>query len=384
MGYSAMGSMVTTVLQDMAKSQVEAFEERCHVIIAQDGGGGAVHNPPTTPSSIPGASHAKPTLAVPAPPRPPAHPAHHGREVAAIARAVDHLCAAHTSHREARAGTAEEEPRVEFGLKNFTQVCTALRSDFPGFEKLCEWPALRTAVFSALVALRRGTIPAKGGGEREEQGEYPVAETTHVVPLWHLAQCIYVLIEAAPEHRVRGLFDLMDVDHDGLLTRRELQDALSNHMRAVATAVREIVRYRWEHGGGQRGQDSIVGGAMGDAGSERALRAIDRVVREVEIEIPDAVDQIFHDVGAEVSETISYEAWQLEWKQHPELLEMMSVRSIGSLAEWVCDDEGGAEDDGGDSRGGSGDGGSGGGSMGRIEGVGPSSGGQNGNAGARR
>eukprot|EP00617_Octactis_speculum_P008087 CAMPEP_0185780276 /NCGR_PEP_ID=MMETSP1174-20130828/98597_1 /TAXON_ID=35687 /ORGANISM="Dictyocha speculum, Strain CCMP1381" /LENGTH=453 /DNA_ID=CAMNT_0028469777 /DNA_START=132 /DNA_END=1493 /DNA_ORIENTATION=+ len=181
----------------------------------------------------------------------------------------------------------------------FESTCFALR-DLSGFTQMSENEALRRAVFSALQILE---VDNKGIS----------------LPLEHVARTLFVLVQAPPLIHAKLLFTMIDLDHDGVLNRRELTRALERHMDAVGNAVRHLLRIRAEKRDSAEDRSRSV---------RTATAHVDSLLAEVRSEVPSAVQQLLDDFDVNRSGSISLKEWERGMKRHPELMEMMSVHGM--------------------------------------------------------
>ncbi|CAN0367543.1 unnamed protein product [Ectocarpus sp. 12 AP-2014] len=219
----------------------------------------------------------------------------------------------------------------------FQAACADLakEDDFAEFQKLADNDGLSSAVYSSLKylmrrRLRRGLTSLKGSAG--EEAKACLAMKTRGVPegaLLEFAISVYMMVQASAEDRALYIFSILDTNGNKQLDRQELQAALLLYMKSLARVIPTVVAHELEDMGRLIDIDS-------EQVQEEIVSVVDELMHEVTAEIPRAVEQIFEELGVIEAGCISEDEWEGAWQNFPELLDMMSLRGLGKTAHWAA------------------------------------------------
>ncbi|CBN79889.1 conserved unknown protein [Ectocarpus siliculosus] len=233
-----------------------------------------------------------------------------------------------------RGGGAEDDGLT---AAQFQAACADLakEDDFAEFKKLADNDGLSSAVYSSLKylmrrRLRRGLTSLKGSAG--EEAKACLAMETRGVPegaLLEFAISVYMMVQASAEDRALYIFSILDTNGNKQLDRQELQAALLLYMKSLARVIPTVVAHELEDMGRLIDIDS-------EQVQEEIVSVVDELMHEVTAEIPRAVEQIFEELGVIEAGCISEDEWEGAWQNFPELLDMMSLRGLGKTAHWAA------------------------------------------------
>jgi hypothetical protein len=118
---------------------------------------------------------------------------------------------------------------------------------------------------------------------------------------------------------------MADFNGSGRINQAELERMLQSHLRVVSAAVPWLMEQ----------SNSLPGEAGVEALQDRVARVTGLLRSEVESEVPAAVAQIFADLDQDSSDDISAAEWELAWRTHPELVDLMSLEGMNRMVHWA-------------------------------------------------
>mmetsp|Transcript_14441 Transcript_14441/g.18932 ORF Transcript_14441/g.18932 Transcript_14441/m.18932 type:complete len:460 (-) Transcript_14441:227-1606(-) len=193
-------------------------------------------------------------------------------------------------------------------LPAFESACRELALTYPGFYELSEDSTLVATLYNSLH-------------------KFLYHESMRPRPKQFMSQ-VYAIVQACPEVRARMLFDMMDRNSDGKVTPEGMKRVFQVYLSAISQVIPELVCKKM----------STFGGVDADQCSTETWELVQEIMKEVQSEIPEAVSQVFLEVGADPTDGsgITIQDWERAWHLHPDLLEIISIRNMNRLVHWVA------------------------------------------------
>lgn len=205
---------------------------------------------------------------------------------------------------------ADKDGKLYYG--GFTAACLALSDEYEDLKDIGESAALAGAVFSSFE--------------------------THATPkdwlsLDEFVVGVYLMTKGTFEQKAHSLFDIVNKRGDGKITREELTQAMQQRICAVKKLFPKLLRdqVRLQMANKQLEELSTVQ----DAAMASSVEAIEKLMEEVEKEIPLAVNQIFRESDLDQDDYICEQEWMFAWQAHPEFVELLTIDGMKKMAEWA-------------------------------------------------
>jgi coenzyme Q-binding protein COQ10 len=222
---------------------------------------------------------------------------------------------------------AVDNEKLYFGA--FVKACRELGCDHDDLRHIGENSALAGAIFSSF--------------------EY-CSTPKDWLNLEEFTVGVYLMTKGTAEEKAHTLFHIIDVGGDGKISRDELRHAMERRIRTVKNIFPKLladqVKLQME---GSNSSTQAVGAAT-DVAMTDGLAVIEKLMEEIEQDIPLAVNQIFLEADLDQDDFITQDEWLFAWQLHPEFVELMTIDGMKKVAQWASvvstEDSDGDESDG--------------------------------------
>eukprot|EP00300_Choanocystis_sp_HF-7_P011957 c17687_g1_i2.p1 GENE.c17687_g1_i2~~c17687_g1_i2.p1 ORF type:complete len:347 (-),score=108.26 c17687_g1_i2:221-1261(-) len=194
-------------------------------------------------------------------------------------------------------------------LPEFEKAFESLRGKYPAFQNISNNSALIATLFSQ--------FDLSGNGR---------------VDLEEFLTGVYLMGRADNEEKARFMFDLIDSDKDGFVSRSELELAISKHFDQVARVVPRFIRDQANRYG--CGQSSADNDRVQEAAAQ-SMVMIDIVMKEIQESVPALVGDVFERFDSKQADRIAFQEWMAAIEKVPELLDMMSIDRLSAMVQWA-------------------------------------------------
>lgn len=223
-------------------------------------------------------------------------------------------------HRHANA-------RERLDYVGFCGACAELGEHYQDLKPIAESSVVAGAVFSSLET---SAAPSRDG-----------------LSLDDFVVGAYMMTQGTFEQKAHNLFRLIDTSGDGKISREELTKALERRVRTVKKIFPKLLRDQVALQMGSTQGEALE--KSQDAAVAQGVAALETLMREIEHEIPLAVNQVFQEADLDQDDFIHEDEWLLAWQSHPEFVELLSIDGLKKVAQWasvVHSDDGPAPADG--------------------------------------
>ncbi|CEG45629.1 hypothetical protein, variant 1 [Plasmopara halstedii] len=205
---------------------------------------------------------------------------------------------------------ADKDGKLYYG--GFTAACMALSDEYEDLKDISESAALAGAVFSSFE--------------------------THATPkdwlsLDEFVVGVYLMTKGTFEQKAHSLFDIVNKRGDGKITREELTQAMQQRIRAVKRLFPKLLRDQVHLQMVNEHVEKLS--TVQDAAMASSVEAIEKLMEEVENDIPLAVNQIFREVDLDQDDNICEHEWMFAWQAHPEFVELLTIDGMKKMAQWA-------------------------------------------------
>ncbi|TDH69049.1 hypothetical protein CCR75_004580 [Bremia lactucae] len=205
---------------------------------------------------------------------------------------------------------ADKNGKLYYG--GFTAACMALSDEYDNMKDITESAALAGAVFTSFE--------------------------THAMPkdwlsLDEFVEGVYLMTKGTFEQKAHSLFVIVNKTGNGKITREELSQAMQRRIRAVKKLFPKLLRDQVQI---QMAHEQVKElSSVQDAAMTSSVKAIEKLMEEVEKEIPLAVNQIFLEADFDQDDYIREQEWMFAWQAHPELVELMTIDGMKKMVQWA-------------------------------------------------
>ncbi|KAL3674267.1 hypothetical protein V7S43_000223 [Phytophthora oleae] len=205
---------------------------------------------------------------------------------------------------------ADKDGKLYYG--GFTAACMALSDEYEDMKDISESAALAGAVFSSFE--------------------------THATPkdwltLDEFVVGVYLMTKGTFEQKAHSLFEVVNKNGDGKITREELTQAMQRRIRAVKKLFPKLLRDQVKIQMANEQVEELS--SIQDAAVASSVQAIEELMEEVEKEIPLAVNQIFREADLDQDDYIREQEWLFAWQAHPEFVELLTIDGMKKMAQWA-------------------------------------------------
>ena len=303
---------VSNFFSTVAEQQIRAFAKRCETVYGSRRPGAPARDPSRSRSA---ARQEAPPPTAEAGARPPQRPRADSVELDEDAALTLRTMRSHLPIGALQGGEGRCEENI-VTMEAFESACAQLAGSVDGFEILGGASAMHKLIRAAVYESAASLHNVRSAGTAEKQLE-------------RFSRAVYAMVAADAEQRALFIFDLIDVNRDRRLSARELQAALEAHVDAVGSVIPRLIEHKRAHTG------IGVEGEAADVAVARSLEVVGKVMEEVKREVPLAVAQILEEVDVDNSGDLSLREWMKAWHNHPEVLDLMSIRGLGNMILWA-------------------------------------------------
>ncbi|OWZ24364.1 hypothetical protein PHMEG_000599 [Phytophthora megakarya] len=205
---------------------------------------------------------------------------------------------------------ADKDEKLYYG--GFAAACMALSNEYEDMKDVSESAALAGAVFSSFE--------------------------THATPkdwltLDEFVVGVYLMTKGTFEQKAHSLFEIVNKNGDGKITREELTQAMQRRIRAVKKLFPKLLRDQVQIQMANEQVEELS--SVQDAAVANGVKAIEDLMEEVEKEIPLAVNQIFREADLDQDDYIREQEWMFAWQAHPEFVELLTIDGMKKMARWA-------------------------------------------------
>ncbi|KAL4128210.1 hypothetical protein PRIC2_007203 [Phytophthora ramorum] len=205
---------------------------------------------------------------------------------------------------------ADKDSKLYYG--GFTAACMALSDEYEDLKDVSDSAALAGAVFSSFE--------------------------THSTPkewltLDEFVVGVYLMTKGTFEQKAHNLFEVVNKTGDGKITREELTHAMQRRIRAVKKLFPKLLRDQVQIQMANEQVEELS--SVQDAAMANSVQAIEKLMEEVEKEIPLAVNQIFREADLDQDDYIREQEWLFAWQAHPEFVELLTIDGMKKMAQWA-------------------------------------------------
>lgn len=144
---------------------------------------------------------------------------------------------------------------------------------------------------------------------------------------------VYLMTKGTVEEKARSLFLVIDTSQDGKISREELTNAMQRRIHTVKRIFPKLLTDQVEL---QMECDQVESlEHCTDEAVSRGLEAIESLMKDIEKEIPLAVNQIFLEADLDQDDFITEDEWLFAWHLHPEFVELMTIDGMKKVAQWA-------------------------------------------------
>lgn len=144
---------------------------------------------------------------------------------------------------------------------------------------------------------------------------------------------VYLMTKGTVEEKARSLFLVIDTSQDGKISREELTNAMQRRIHTVKRIFPKLLTDQVEL---QMESDQVKQlEHCTDEAVSRGLEAIESLMKDIEKEIPLAVNQIFLEADLDQDDFITEDEWLFAWHLHPEFVELMTIDGMKKLVQWA-------------------------------------------------
>ncbi|OQR93929.1 hypothetical protein ACHHYP_02087 [Achlya hypogyna] len=197
--------------------------------------------------------------------------------------------------------------------------CATTRDDFA---RICDSrnSALASALFSTFMY--HGTAEQPGVRDWVTFDEFAIG--------------LYLTLHGSLEDKSNFIFHVIDAGRDGLISHEELTRAMQRRLQVVKgifpMLLQEQIELQCQL---QATSAKPTDPSLQDKALKIGTEALADLMKEIEKDIPLAVNQIFHEADMEKPGFISLDEWSLLWQSHPELVEMMTIDGMKKMMQWA-------------------------------------------------
>ncbi|KAK1947048.1 Coenzyme Q-binding protein COQ10 [Phytophthora citrophthora] len=205
---------------------------------------------------------------------------------------------------------ADKDGKLYYG--GFTAACMALSDEYEDMKDISDSAALAGAVFSSFE--------------------------THATPkdwltLDEFVVGVYLMTKGTFEQKAHNLFEVVNKNGDGKITREELTHAMQRRIRAVKKLFPKLLSDQVKIQMANEQVEELS--SVQDAAVASSVQAIEELMEEVEKEIPLAVNQIFREADLDQDDYIREQEWLFAWQAHPEFVELLTIDGMKKMAQWA-------------------------------------------------